>query len=182
MHVICSLLAAVMSRLLQHRPGGAVRQCAEQPLYHSAPDPPLLPSCWLLPSSGYCSTTGWGLFWCSVRKHQMFSLWPTLQLVMGRPPACGPPPGPSLAAGADSLRGDKLGSFMMSIEGGHAEAVRFMKQFGVPMLVTGGRHAPACSSPTSEASCCVLSEHWALASWSVRMGSCSSVAWCIAFA
>eukprot|EP00891_Asterochloris_glomerata_P007122 jgi/Astpho2/7122/e_gw1.00110.3.1_t len=43
-----------------------------------------------------------------------------------------------LQCGADSLRGDKLGSFMMSIEGGHAEAVRFMKQFGVPMLVTGG--------------------------------------------
>ncbi len=90
-------------------------------------------------------------------------------------------PSPSLDAGADSLRGDKLGSFMMSIEGGHAEAVRFMKQFGVPMLVTGGWHAAACSSPTSVASCCVLLKHWVLASWSVGMGTCSAAARCTCF-
>ena len=43
-------------------------------------------------------------------------------------------------AGADSLAGDRLGCFNLSIEG-HAEAVRFMKSFNVPMLVTGGTHA-----------------------------------------
>lgn len=41
-------------------------------------------------------------------------------------------------AGADSLANDRLGSFNMSVEG-HAEAVRHMKRFGIPMLVTGGR-------------------------------------------
>lgn len=39
--------------------------------------------------------------------------------------------------GADSLQGDRLGTFNLSIAG-HAEAVRFMKSFNVPMLVTGG--------------------------------------------
>ena len=42
-----------------------------------------------------------------------------------------------LAAGADSLGGDKLGDFNLSIKQ-HAEAVDFMKKFNVPMLVTGG--------------------------------------------
>ena len=41
------------------------------------------------------------------------------------------------AAGADSLGGDKLGDFNLSIKQ-HAEAVDFMKKFNVPMLVTGG--------------------------------------------
>ena len=41
------------------------------------------------------------------------------------------------AAGADSLGGDKLGDFNLSIRQ-HAEAVKFMKSFNVPMLVTGG--------------------------------------------
>ncbi len=41
------------------------------------------------------------------------------------------------AAGADSLAADRLGCFNLSLEG-HAEAVRFMKKFNVPMLVTGG--------------------------------------------
>ena len=40
-------------------------------------------------------------------------------------------------AGADSLGGDKLGDFNLSIRQ-HAEAVEFMKKFNVPMLVTGG--------------------------------------------
>lgn len=40
-------------------------------------------------------------------------------------------------AGADSLAADRLGCFNLSLEG-HAEAVRFMKKFNVPMLVTGG--------------------------------------------
>lgn len=40
-------------------------------------------------------------------------------------------------AGADSLANDRLGYFNLTVEG-HAEAVRFMKKFSVPMLVTGG--------------------------------------------
>jgi acetoin utilization deacetylase AcuC-like enzyme len=40
-------------------------------------------------------------------------------------------------AGADSLANDRLGCFNLSIAG-HAEAVRFMKAFNVPLLVTGG--------------------------------------------
>jgi len=42
-----------------------------------------------------------------------------------------------LQCGADSLSGDRLGCWNLSVEG-HAEAVRFMKAFRVPMLVTGG--------------------------------------------
>ncbi len=49
-------------------------------------------------------------------------------------------------AGADSLGGDKLGDFNLSIKQ-HAEAVDFMKKFNVPMLVTGGqRFVMACSA------------------------------------
>ena len=40
-------------------------------------------------------------------------------------------------AGADSLGGDKLGDFNLSIRQ-HADAVDFMKRFNLPMLVTGG--------------------------------------------
>ena len=43
----------------------------------------------------------------------------------------------SPCSGADSLQADRLGCFNLSIAG-HAEAVRYMKAFGVPMLVTGG--------------------------------------------
>ena len=42
-----------------------------------------------------------------------------------------------LQCGADSLGGDRLGSFNLSLDG-HAEAVRFVRGFGVPTLVTGG--------------------------------------------
>ncbi|CAD7697394.1 unnamed protein product [Ostreobium quekettii] len=42
-----------------------------------------------------------------------------------------------LQCGADSLAHDRLGCFNLSLKG-HAEAVKFMKNFGVPMLVTGG--------------------------------------------
>eukprot|EP00899_Mesostigma_viride_P006007 jgi/Mesvir1/15407/Mv06591-RA.2 len=42
-----------------------------------------------------------------------------------------------LQCGADSLSGDRLGSFNLSIKG-HADCVRFMKSFGVPLLVLGG--------------------------------------------
>ncbi len=39
--------------------------------------------------------------------------------------------------GADSLANDRLGCFNLSIAG-HAEAVRFVKAFNLPLLVTGG--------------------------------------------
>mmetsp|Transcript_46150 Transcript_46150/g.147659 ORF Transcript_46150/g.147659 Transcript_46150/m.147659 type:complete len:429 (+) Transcript_46150:39-1325(+) len=42
-----------------------------------------------------------------------------------------------LQCGADSLAQDRLGCFNLSAAG-HCEAVKFMKSFNVPMLVTGG--------------------------------------------
>ncbi|KAJ3190965.1 Histone deacetylase 3 [Irineochytrium annulatum] len=42
-----------------------------------------------------------------------------------------------LQCGADSLAGDRLGSFNLSIKG-HGACVKFMKQFKVPMMVLGG--------------------------------------------
>ena len=45
-----------------------------------------------------------------------------------------------MTVGADSLANDRLGIFNLSVEG-HAEAVRFMKKFNIPMLVTGGQQS-----------------------------------------
>mmetsp|Transcript_12127 Transcript_12127/g.26074 ORF Transcript_12127/g.26074 Transcript_12127/m.26074 type:complete len:429 (-) Transcript_12127:587-1873(-) len=42
-----------------------------------------------------------------------------------------------MQCGADSLAHDRLGCFNMSLKG-HGEAIRFMKEYGKPMLVTGG--------------------------------------------
>ncbi|KAJ1966354.1 histone deacetylase [Dipsacomyces acuminosporus] len=42
-----------------------------------------------------------------------------------------------LQCGTDSLAGDKLGCFNLSMDG-HAECVRFVKEFNLPMLVLGG--------------------------------------------
>ena len=42
-----------------------------------------------------------------------------------------------LQCGADSLTGDRLGSFNLTIHG-HGECVRYVKSFGLPMLVAGG--------------------------------------------
>lgn len=42
-----------------------------------------------------------------------------------------------LQCGADSLSGDRLGCFNLSIKG-HADCVAFVKSFNVPMLVLGG--------------------------------------------
>jgi acetoin utilization deacetylase AcuC-like enzyme len=42
-----------------------------------------------------------------------------------------------LQCGADSLRGDRIGSFNVSFDG-HAECVSFVKSFNLPMLVVGG--------------------------------------------
>jgi histone deacetylase 1/2 len=53
-----------------------------------------------------------------------------------------------LQCGADSLSGDRLGCFNLSVKG-HAECVQFVKSFGIPMLVLGGggytlRNVPRC--------------------------------------
>jgi histone deacetylase 1/2 len=42
-----------------------------------------------------------------------------------------------LQCGADSLGGDRLGCFNLTVAG-HAEAVAYIKSFGLPTLVTGG--------------------------------------------
>lgn len=42
-----------------------------------------------------------------------------------------------LQCGADSLTGDRLGCFNLSLEG-HAQCVEFVKSFGIPTLVLGG--------------------------------------------
>ncbi|KAJ7545844.1 hypothetical protein O6H91_08G012700 [Diphasiastrum complanatum] len=42
-----------------------------------------------------------------------------------------------LQCGADSLSGDRLGCFNLSVKG-HAECVRFMRSFDVPLLLLGG--------------------------------------------
>lgn len=42
-----------------------------------------------------------------------------------------------LQCGADSLAGDRLGCFNLSIEG-HAECVKYVKTLNIPLLVTGG--------------------------------------------
>ena len=42
-----------------------------------------------------------------------------------------------LQCGADSLTGDRLGCFNLSLKG-HAECVKYTKSFGVPTLVLGG--------------------------------------------
>lgn len=42
-----------------------------------------------------------------------------------------------LQCGADSLSGDRLGCFNLSIKG-HAECVKYMRSFNVPLLLLGG--------------------------------------------
>lgn len=42
-----------------------------------------------------------------------------------------------LGSGADSLNGDKLGVFNLSIRG-HASCLDYVKRFGLPTLVLGG--------------------------------------------
>jgi histone deacetylase 1/2 len=53
-----------------------------------------------------------------------------------------------LQCGADSLSGDRLGCFNLSIQG-HADCVEFVRSFNIPMLVLGGggytlRNVPRC--------------------------------------
>lgn len=53
-----------------------------------------------------------------------------------------------LQCGADSLSGDRLGCFNLSLRG-HADCVSYVKSFGVPVLILGGggytlRNVPRC--------------------------------------
>jgi histone deacetylase 1/2 len=53
-----------------------------------------------------------------------------------------------LQCGADSLSGDRLGCFNLSVAG-HADCVEFVRSFNIPMLVVGGggytlRNVPRC--------------------------------------
>ena len=53
-----------------------------------------------------------------------------------------------LQCGADSLSGDRLGCFNLSVSG-HADCVEYVRSFGIPMLVLGGggytlRNVPRC--------------------------------------
>jgi histone deacetylase 1/2 len=53
-----------------------------------------------------------------------------------------------LQCGADSLSGDRLGSFNLSVKG-HGECVSFVRSFNIPMLLLGGggynlRNVPRC--------------------------------------
>merc|ERR1711957_327572 len=53
-----------------------------------------------------------------------------------------------LQCGADSLSGDRLGCFNLSVKG-HAECVNFVRNFNIPMLMLGGggynlRNVPRC--------------------------------------
>ena len=53
-----------------------------------------------------------------------------------------------LQCGADSLSGDRLGCFNLSVKG-HADCVAFMRSYNIPMLVLGGggytlRNVPRC--------------------------------------
>ena len=53
-----------------------------------------------------------------------------------------------MQCGADSLSGDRLGCFNLSLKG-HADCVSYVKSFNVPLLVLGGggytlRNVPRC--------------------------------------
>lgn len=53
-----------------------------------------------------------------------------------------------LQCGSDSISGDRLGCFNLSIQG-HGECARFLKTFNVPMMLLGGggytlRNVPRC--------------------------------------
>ncbi|KAI8910871.1 hypothetical protein EDD86DRAFT_203815 [Gorgonomyces haynaldii] len=62
-----------------------------------------------------------------------------------------------LQCGADSLAGDRLGCFNLSMQG-HAYAVKFMKKFNVPLMVLGGGGYTirnVCRAWTYETAVCV---------------------------
>ena len=42
-----------------------------------------------------------------------------------------------LQCGADSLSGDRLGCFNLTLKG-HGKCVEFMKKYGLPLLILGG--------------------------------------------
>ena len=50
-----------------------------------------------------------------------------------------------VCGGADSLSGDRLGCFNLSLEG-HSGCMEFLAKFGVPMLILGGGKVIACQT------------------------------------
>ena len=42
-----------------------------------------------------------------------------------------------VCSGADSLAGDRLGCFNLSLEG-HSQCIEFLERFNLPLLVVGG--------------------------------------------
>lgn len=62
-----------------------------------------------------------------------------------------------IQCGGDSLSGDRLGCFNLSIDG-HAECVKYLKSFNIPLLVLGGggytvRNVSRCWA--NETACCL---------------------------
>merc|ERR1711976_798449 len=57
--------------------------------------------------------------------------------IMSKVMECYQPSAVVLQCGADSLSGDRLGCFNLSIKG-HGECVEYVKQFKIPLLVLGG--------------------------------------------
>ena len=77
------------------------------------------------------------------------------QTALPRAHTCFPPPPPP-PAGTDSLAGDRLGLFNLS-SSGHAECVRFMKSFNLPLMLLGGGGASCavrCARPAH------IAEQW----------------------
>jgi histone deacetylase 1/2 len=73
-----------------------------------------------------------------------YIFWPVISEIMAR----FRPGVVVLQCGADSLAGDRLGCFNLSVKG-HGDAVSYMKTFNVPLLVLGGggytlRNVPRC--------------------------------------
>ena len=67
------------------------------------------------------------------------------------------PNGICLQCGADSLSGDRLGCFNLTLEA-HGGAVDFMRSFNIPMLVLGGggysvRNVPRCWTKETSVLC-----------------------------
>lgn len=62
---------------------------------------------------------------------------PLFQRVMGKVMEIYQPGCVVLQSGADSLSNDKLGHFNLSTKG-HASCLKFMKRFGVPIILLGG--------------------------------------------
>ena len=62
-----------------------------------------------------------------------------------------------VCGGADSLSGDRLGCFNLSLEG-HSSCMEFLAKFGVPMLILGGGRVSLLGCRVS----CITASHGSL--------------------